>query len=133
MRLTTKSEYSLLALIYIARYGKRRMVKVDEICAHYTIPKKYLEQLLSILKRAGYVQTKRGAGGGYMLAKPASRIRIADVIRVMDGALAPTVSVSVYFHAVTPLANEKKIMRVFRDIRDYVSKRLEKLRLSDLV
>ena len=133
MRLTTKSEYSLLALIYIARYGKRRMVKVDEICAHYTIPKKYLEQLLSSLKRAGYVQTKRGAGGGYMLAKPASRIRIADVIRVMDGALAPTVSVSVYFHAVTPLANEKKIMRVFRDIRDYVSKRLEKLRLSDLV
>jgi Rrf2 family cysteine metabolism transcriptional repressor len=133
MRLTTKSEYSLLALIYIARNGKNRMVKVDEICGFYTIPKKYLEQLLSAMKRSGYVQTKRGAGGGYKLAKPASRIRIADIIRLMDGALAPTVSVSVYFHAATPLSREKKVMEIFQDIRDYVSRRLEKLKLSDLV
>jgi Rrf2 family protein len=133
MRLTTKGEYSLLALIYIARHGARRLVKVDETCSHYRIPKKYLEQLLSTLKRGGYVQTRRGAGGGYRLARPASRIRIADVIRLMDGALAPTVSVSVYFHAVTPLSEEKKVMRVLQDIRDYVSKKLEKLKLSDLV
>jgi Rrf2 family cysteine metabolism transcriptional repressor len=133
MRLTTKSEYSLLALIYIARHGRRKMVKVDEICTRYAIPKKYLEQLLSTLKRAGFVQTKRGAGGGYKLARPASRIRIADVIRLMDGALAPTVSVSVYFHAATPLAGETKVMKVFQEIRDYVSKKLERLKLSDLV
>ena len=52
---------------------------------------------------------------------------------LMDGALAPTESVSKYFHADTPLAKEKNLIKVFKEIRDYISKRLENLTLSDLV
>jgi Rrf2 family protein len=133
MRLTTKSEYSLLALIYIARCAKRGYVKIEEICSNYQLPKKYLEQLLVILKQNRYLRTKRGAGGGYALAQPASKISIAQIIRLMDGALAPTESVSMYFFSETPLMKEKKIMAVFKDIRDYASRKLEKLKLSDLV
>jgi Rrf2 family protein len=133
MRLTTKSEYSLLALIYIARNAPRGFVRIEDICKRYSIPKKYLEQLLMILKRSGYIRTKRGAGGGYGLAKPPSKISIADVIRLMDGALAPTESVSLYFYSETPLMGEKRIMSVFKEIRDYVSRRLERLKLSHLV
>ena len=51
----------------------------------------------------------------------------------MDGALAPTESVSMYFYSETPLMGEKKVMAVFKDIRDYASRRLEKLKLSNLV
>lgn len=133
MRLTTKSEYSILALIYIARHCERGFVKIEDICSHYDISKKYLELLLSILKQNRYIKTKRGSSGGYTLAKPASRISLAEIIRVFDGALAPTESVSRYFFSHTPLEKEKKIMGVFKEIRDYVAARLEALRLSDLV
>ncbi|NQT22151.1 MAG: Rrf2 family transcriptional regulator [Candidatus Omnitrophica bacterium] len=133
MKLTTKSEYSILALIYIARHGEKDFAKIDDICSKYNIPKKYLEQLLQILKQNRYLKTKRGASGGHTLAMPASKINIADIIRLMDGALAPTESVSTYFFSHTPLEKEKKIMGVFKDIRDYASKRLEKLKLLDLV
>jgi Rrf2 family cysteine metabolism transcriptional repressor len=133
MRLTTKSEYSLLALIYIARAGKNAYVKIEDICQEHDISKKYLEHLLMILKQNRYLRTRRGSRGGYSLAMPASRISAAQVIRLMDGALAPTESVSMYYFSETPLMNEKKIIAVFKDIRDYAAKRLEKLKLSDLV
>ena len=133
MRLTTKSEYSILALIYIARHGKGGLVKIDGIASNYDIPKKYLEHLLMILKQNRLLKAKRGASGGYKLALPPSQINIAQIIRLMDGALAPTESVSSYFFSHTPLEKEKKIMGVFKEIRNYVSRRLEKLKLSDLI
>ncbi len=133
MKLTTKSEYSILALIYVARNQNKDFIKVEEICSKCDIPKKYLELLFSILKQNRYIKTKRGAGGGYKLAKPASRITIAEIIRLMDGALAPTASVSKYFFSSTPLSREKQLMKVLKEIRDYVTNRLEKLKLSDLI
>lgn len=133
MRLTTKSEYLLLALIYISRHAKSDYIKIEDICAEYDISKKYLEQLFLSLKQARYLKTKRGAHGGYKLSRPASRISVAEIARLMDGALAPTESVSKYFYAHTPLEREKKILKVLREIRDYVSDRLERLMLSDLV
>jgi len=133
MRLTTKSEYALLALIYIARHGQNGFIKIEDICETYGTSKKYLEQLLSILKQNRYIRTRRGASGGYKLARPANRISLATVIRLMDGALAPTESVSQYFFSHTPLEKEPKILKVLKDIRDYIAKRLERLTLADLV
>ena len=133
MKLTTKTEYLLLALIYIARHEKDNFIKIEDICKVYDIPKKYLEQLFSTLKQNRYIKTKRGASGGYKLAKPASKISVAEIARLMDGALAPSESVSKYFYSQTPLEKEKKIMKVLKEIRDYVSNKLEKLKLSDLV
>jgi len=133
MKLTTKSEYSLLALIYIARHGKNGFVKIEDICSAYDISKKYLEQLLSILKQNGFVRTRRGARGGYKLARPAAKISMASVVRVMDGALAPTESVSKYFFSHTPLEKEPRMMKVLKEIRNYIAKRLERLTLADLV
>lgn len=133
MKLTTKSEYSILALIYIARHEKKDFVKIGDICSKYNISKKYLDQLLLALKQNRLLKTKRGASGGYRLAMPPVKISLADIIRLMDGALAPTESVSTHFFSHTPLEKEKKIMGVFKEIRNYVSKRLESLKLSDLI
>ena len=132
MKLTTKSEYSILALIYIARNEKRGFIKAEEICSKCDIPKKYLELLFFILRQNRYVKTKRGTGGGYKLAKPASRVSIAEIIRLMDGALAPTESVSKYFFSYTALSREKELIKVFKEIRDYVANKLESLKLSDV-
>ncbi len=133
MKLTTKSEYSLLALIYIARRPWDEFVKIEEICSHYDISKKYLEQLFVILKQTGLLMAKRGAEGGYKLKRPPSRISVAEIIRLMDGALAPTESVSKYFFSHTPLEREEKLVAVLRQIRDYIAETLENLKLSDLV
>jgi len=133
MKLTTKSEYSILALLYLARHEERGFIKVDEVCKRRGMPKKYVELLFTILKQNRYIKTRRGIDGGYKLARPAREITIAEIIRLMDGALAPTESVSKYFFSDTPLAKEKKIMKIFKELRDYVAQRLEGLTLADLV
>lgn len=133
MKLTTKSEYSILALLYITRHEKEGFIKIEDICSSCNIPKKYLELLLTILKQNHYIKTKRGTSGGYKLGKPPSDISVAEIVRLLDGALAPTESVSEFFFSNTPLEKEKKILKVFKEIRDYISDRLEKLKLSDLV
>ena len=133
MKLTTKSEYSLLALIYIARNEKSGFIKIENICKEYNISKKYLEQIFVSLKQARYIKTKTGASGGYKLVRPADEISLAEIIRLMDGALAPTLAVSKYFFEHTPLEKEKKVMKVFKEIRDYISDKVEQLKISDLV
>ncbi|MFC1576735.1 RrF2 family transcriptional regulator [Candidatus Omnitrophota bacterium] len=133
MRLTTRSEYALVSLIYIARHGKDGYVKLEDICKEYAISKKYLEQLLCSMRQARYITTRRGAGGGYKLARPAQKISVAEIIRLMDGALAPTLAVSKYFYGHTPIEKEPKIMGVFKEIRDFVSEKVENLKISNLV
>jgi len=133
MKLTTKSEYQLLALIYIARHEKDGFIRIEDICSEYDIPKKYLEQLFFTLKQNRYIKTKRGARGGYGLAIPAQKITVAEIARLMDGALAPTESVSRYFYSPTPLQKEEKVIEVLKEIRDYVANKLENLTISDLV
>ena len=133
MKLTTKSEYSILALIYMARNEKKGFIKIEEICSKCDIPEKYLVLLFSILRQNRYIKTKRGSSGGYKLAKPASTISIAEIIRLMDGALAPTESVSKYFYSPTPLSGEKRLIKIVKEIRDYIANKLETLKLSDLV
>ena len=133
MKLTTKSEYSILALIYMARNANDGFMKIDQICSNCDIPKKYLELLFMILRQNGYIKAKRGTSGGYKLTKPASQISIAEIVRLMDGALAATESVSKYFFSDTPLGREKKLITVFKEIRDYISERLENLTLADLI
>jgi Rrf2 family protein len=133
MKLTTKSEYSILAMLYIARQPNDKFVKVDEIVAARGIPKKYLELLLMTLRQSRFIRTRRGKQGGYQLAKPPAQISLADIIRLMDGALAPTESVSIYFHSDTPISKEPGLLAVFQDIRDYIAAKLEHLTLKDLV
>jgi len=133
VKLTTKSEYSILALIYIARNEHEGFIKIDEICDYYSISKEYLENLITILKQSGYVKAKRGVNGGYKLAKSPTEISIAEVVRLMDGALAAVESVSKYFYSSTPLEAEIKVINVFRNIRDYISEKLEKVKIADLI
>ncbi|MBF0594111.1 MAG: Rrf2 family transcriptional regulator [Candidatus Omnitrophica bacterium] len=133
MKLTSRSEYALLALLYLARQEADVLVSVDTIAKAQAIPPKFLEQILLTLKRARYLKSSKGQHGGYALGKSADKISLAEVVRLFDGALAPTESVSVYFFEHTPIEKEKSLIRVFKEIRDYVSKKLENTTLADLV
>jgi len=133
MKLTTRSEYGLLALVYLARQKKDEFISIEVIAKAQGIPPKFLEQLMLAMKRAHFVRSVKGQHGGYTLAKAPSEISLAEVIRLFDGALAPTESVSENFYEPTPIEKEKKLTRVFKDIRDYVSQKLEKTTLADVM
>ncbi len=132
MKLTARSEYALLALVYLNRHDDDGLVSVETIALAQGIPAKYLEQILLALKRAKYLRSSKGQHGGYRLAKPADKISLAEVIRLFDGALAPTESVSKYFYEPTPIEKEKKLIKLFKNIRDYISEQLEKTSLADM-
>ncbi|HPX61493.1 MAG TPA: Rrf2 family transcriptional regulator [Deltaproteobacteria bacterium] len=132
MKLSAKSEYALLALIFLARNDSEKLIPVHVIATAQSIPVKFLEQILAVLKRARYLRSQRGQEGGYALAKPPEQIQLAEIIRLFDGALAPTESVSVYFYEPTPIEKELSLIAVFRDIRDYIAKKLENTTLADI-
>lgn len=132
MKLTRRSEYALLALIHLARAKGEVWVSVAAMAEAQGLPAKFLEQLLMALKRAGVVKSQKGPHGGYRLARPAGKISLAEVIRLLDGALAPTESVSTYFYESTPVEREKRLLRIFKEIRDFVSVKLEKTTLADV-
>lgn len=133
MKLTTRSEYALLALVYLARNKDEGFISIDTIAKAQGIPPKFLEQLMLALKRAHFLRSVKGQKGGYSLAKEPSQISLAEVIRLFDGALAPTESVSENFYESTPIEKEKKLTKVFKDIRDYVSQKLEKTTIADVM
>jgi Rrf2 family protein len=133
MKLTTRSEYALLALVYLARQSTENYISVDTIARAQNIPPKFLEQLMLALKRAHFLRSSKGQHGGYALAKPPTQISLAEVVRLFDGALAPTESVSENFYESTPIEKEKSLVAVFKDIRDYVSTRLENTTIADVM
>ncbi len=133
MKLTTKSEYALLALLDLTENAGADLVKAKDIAERKKIPLKYLEQLFIILNRAGFVQSARGISGGYRLAKVPDKICLAEIIRLMDGALAPVGSASHYFYSHTPVEQCPPLLQIFKDIRDYIADKMEHTTLADLV
>lgn len=133
MKLTARSEYALLALVYLSRQDREEYISIDVIARAQGIPPKFLEQLMLALKRAHFLRSAKGQKGGYALAKQPEEITLAEVIRLFDGALAPTESVSENFYESTPIEKEKRLTKVFKDIRDYTSKKLEGTTLADVM
>ena len=87
MKLSTKGRYGLRALIDLAMYGEEEAVSIQSISARQQISDSYLEQLVRKLKRAGLVNSVRGAQGGYRLAQPAEEISVGDVLRALEGSI----------------------------------------------
>ena len=87
MKLSTKGRYGLRALIDLAQYSKDAPVSIMSISSRQELSERYLEQLMSMLKKAGLMKSIRGAAGGYILAKPADEISVGDVLRALEGSL----------------------------------------------
>ena len=133
MKLTARSEYALLALVHLGRQKAVKLVSVETIAHAQNIPPKFLEQILLALKRAKYVRSSKGQRGGYQLAKAADKITLAEIVRLFDGALAPTECVSEHFYEPTPIQKEDKLVHVFRGIRDFVAEKLETTTVRDVL
>ena len=137
MNLSKRSEYALRALIDlgIARELGRPILQVSELAAKEKLPVKFLEQILTQLRGAGYVETKRGKLGGYSLAKPATRIKIGAVIRLLDGPLAPIACVSktAYERCSCPDEQHCGLRMLMFDVRNAISRVLDRYTLDQIV
>jgi Rrf2 family protein len=137
MNLSKRSEYALRALIDlgIARELGRPILQVSELASKEQLPIKFLEQILTQLRLAGYVETKRGKLGGYSLAKPASRIKLGAVIRVLDGPLAPIACVSqtAYRRCTCPDEAHCGLRMLMLDVRNSIARILDRASLAQIV
>lgn len=116
--ISQKAKYALRALLALAENGPASM-SAAEIAERERIPKKFLEQILIDLKRDGLVQARRGAAGGYMLLRPADMITFGQVLRLIDGPIAPLPCLSrMAYRKCEDCRNEAacRIRRVFAEV-----------------
>ncbi len=132
MRLSTKGEYASRAMLELALHHPERPLHIREIASAQDIPERFLEQILLLLKRAGYLRSKKGPNGGYYLAKDPAGISVAEVIRVMDGPLAPIDCVSVTAHEVCPRESFCGLKWLWKEVRDNIAEILEGTTFKDL-
>jgi Rrf2 family protein len=134
--ITKKSKYAIKALIYLAKQEGDSPILIEEISNEERIPKKFLEAILLDLRKAGYLGSKKGKGGGYYLIKPAEQITMAEVLRLFDGpiALIPCVAHK-YYEPCEECIDEVTcpIREVFRVIREQTVATLKDNNFGELV
>lgn len=132
MKLSTKGEYATRAILYLSqRYGQGA-VQIHEISKHQGIPIKYLEHILLTVKNAGLLRSKKGVKGGYYLARSPEEITLGEVVRVMDGPLAPIKCVSTSFYERCPEEVHCGIRNVWLEVRNAVANILDNTTFADL-
>ena len=132
--LSQKCKYALQALLVLARDKSGELLLVSDIAERENLPKKFLEAILLEMNRNGLVRSRRGRGGGYALAKPADLITFGQVVRIMDGPLAPRSCVSVnYYRRCDDCKDEQacEIRKVMRRVRDAIAHELDGTSLAD--
>ena len=137
MKLSKKGEYALRALIDlgIAAEVGRSLVQVTELAANERLPVKFLEQIMQLLREAGLVESERGKYGGYRLARPAGKIAVGQVVRFIDGPLAPIgcVSQTAYEKCSCPDETHCGLRMLMLDVRNAITSILDRYSLADVV
>src|SRR5271154_2656879 len=134
MKLSVRGEYALRALLVLSQNYSEDVVRIQTISDQQNIPKKFLEQILNELKALGAVESRRGTGGGYRLARPPAEITLASVIRHITGALAPVSCVSDNYYERCTCPDEARcaIREVMKEVREAVVNIMERVTLADL-
>jgi Rrf2 family protein len=137
VHLTKKGEYALRTLIRLglARRQQRDVVSVSELADGENLPFKFIENILQELRRAGYVESKRGKDGGCRLARPMNEVTIGEIVRFIDGRLAPIgcASETDYEKCTCPDEQHCGLRMLMIDVRNAIAKILDHYTLEDVV
>ena len=131
MKLSTRTRYGVRAVIELAGNQDKGSMQIKTIAHRQDISVKYLEQLMAILKSAGFVRSIRGAKGGYILAKPANQIKLSDVFNALEGPLTTVECVDNESYCVK--AADCVARQVWAEVQQAIMKVLQSLTLQDLV
>ena len=133
MNISTKGRYGLRAIMDIARHGKDRPVTLSAIALRQQISEGYLEQLMAPMKKAGLVQSSRGAQGGYTLAREPQEIVTGDIFRALEGPLALTSCISEAAENACHMQESCGSRFIWEEIQKAVSQVLASYTLADLL
>jgi Rrf2 family protein len=131
MRVSAKADYAVRAAAELAATGSEGPVKGEKLAEAQDIPLQFLEHILLELKHAGIVRARRGAKGGYWLARPADEVTIADLVRAVEGPIAHVQSAPP--ESIEYRGNAKSLQQVWIAVRANLRAVLEHVTLADLV
>lgn len=133
MKISQKGLYALQAMMRLARRYNQGAIRIRQIAADEGLPEKFLELILLQMKKARLVESVRGPRGGYRLRRPPSEIYLAEIIRLMDGALAPFGDAQQLRELIANDVEHRGLYQVFLDVRDEAARILEKTSLADII
>ena len=132
MRITYKGDYALKAILDLALHYGSGLVTIHELAKRADMPIKFLEQVLLDLKRGGFVESRRGKVGGYLLAKPPRQIKLGDIIRFIDGPIEPITCVEKGYSGCNDIY--KCIFRnIWHEVAKATSNIIDNVTFEDLV
>ncbi len=133
--LSKKTQYALQALSYMAGKNTDAPILIAEIAEQKKIPLKFLENILLALKKAGFLESKKGKHGGYLFAIPPEKIKLSAIFRTIEGPIALLPCVSLNFYKKCESCIEKKcgINKVMLEVRDNTLAILDKRTVADLI
>ena len=133
MKITTKGRYGLRALIDLAQYSEIEPVSISSIANRQGISERYLEQLMTMLKKAGLIKSIRGEGGGYVLAKDLTEISVGDVLRALEGNLEPVECTAFSQDDTCAAAGGCVTKYVWQRINESINRTVDEISLEQLV
>ncbi len=133
MKVSQKGLYALQALMMLTRHYQEGAIRIRDIAYEENLPEKFLELILLELKNARIVESSRGAKGGYHLRRPPSEIRLSEIIRLIDGPLAPFGDAEQLRSLIDRDDDRRSLYKLFLDVRDAAAKILESTTLADLI
>ncbi len=133
MKVSQKGLYALRALMMLTRHHREGAIRIRDIAYEENLPEKFLELILLELKNARIVESARGAKGGYQLRREPSEIRLSEIIRLIDGPLAPFGDAEQLRTLIDRDDDRRALYKVFLDVRDAAAKILDGTTLADLV
>jgi len=134
--ISKKTKYALKAVIYLAREYEKGPVLIADLAREENIPKKFLELILLSLRNNGILSSKKGKGGGYYLAKSPRTVSMGQIVRIMEGTLAPVPCVSVSAYEKCEECEEEStcgIKIVMKDVRDAIAGILDSATLAEVL
>jgi Rrf2 family protein len=133
MKVSQKGLYALQALMMLTRRYREGAIRIRDIAYEEALPEKFLELILLELKNARIVESVRGAKGGYHLRRAPSEIRLSEIIRLVDGPLAPFGDAEQLRSLINRDEDHRALYQVFLEVRDAAAKILENTTLADLM
>ena len=133
MKISQKGLYALQAMMMLTRRYSQGAIRIRDIAYEENLPEKFLELILLEMKNARIVESVRGAKGGYQLRRPPTEIRLSEIIRLIDGPLAPFGDADQLRALIDRDADHRALYQVFLDVRDAAAKILENTTLADLM
>jgi Rrf2 family protein len=133
MKISQKGLYALQAMMMLARHHHQGSIKIRDIAYEEALPEKFLELILLELKNARMVESVRGAKGGYQLRREPADIHLSDIIRLIDGPLAPFGDADQLRELIDRDLPHRALYQVFLDVRDAAARILDNTTLADLI